>query len=104
MTDEVDEVALLLPCSFCGAESEDWCRTRKSGAPSMYLHNARTVPIWDLYQKGRADGKRFWAETAVDFIDHFLPTVVVQSSDGGKIRWVSVENVLKMRDRIERYL
>lgn len=41
---DLDEIALELPCPHCGSPADEWCVT-KNGRWSEWLHSRRTTPI-----------------------------------------------------------
>lgn len=61
MSQMLDDLALLYPCGSCGAAAGEWCVTFKPyrlepGKPAIWLHTARTGPIWQAYQEGSTQG------------------------------------------------
>jgi hypothetical protein len=58
----VQKVALLIPCGYCGADPNVWCRTR-GGRRYEYLHSLRGWPVQQLgsheYREGMIDA---WSE------------------------------------------
>ena len=48
---DLDEIALQLPCPFCGAQADEWC-TAKSGEWATWLHGRRGNPIRDAWCLG----------------------------------------------------
>jgi hypothetical protein len=48
---DLDEIALSVPCPFCGAQPDEWCTT-KSGEWSSWLHSRRSTPIRDAWGLG----------------------------------------------------
>jgi hypothetical protein len=55
--DEIDEATLLMPCSFCGAEPKQHCRSTRNPARPASLHQARSAILWAMWHKGYKAGR-----------------------------------------------
>ena len=62
---EIDELALALPCAYCGAVPTARCTT-KAGRTSRDLHDARTGPLWDARVSGYREGSAMALRNAAE--------------------------------------
>jgi hypothetical protein len=77
---DLGELALLIPCSYCGAQPGQRCLRRRIVCRGMsraaalkhygptgtasYDHSARTRPVWAIYGAGLDDGRLLGREQA----------------------------------------
>lgn len=58
MTDEIDELAVQIFCTYCGSNPGHWCRTVTSGNVTQHLHGARTRLFYDAWGQGFMEGQK----------------------------------------------
>lgn len=51
----LDDIAVKVPCEYCGAQYGDWCTTR-GGNAAYWLHGARTHPVYEAFGRGYDEG------------------------------------------------
>lgn len=64
---DLDALALLFPCGYCGAQPEEWCVTarpysRPAGQRVTWLHEARLGPLREAWRAGWRDGQAIQAD------------------------------------------
>jgi hypothetical protein len=83
VTDEIDRIAVMIPCDYCHIGPGHWCVT-KTGNVAGWLHSARTRPIYELwssaYQEGEVGGIWYaqrWADEPAR-IERYRVSLVAQ--------------------------
>lgn len=57
VTEDIDDFALMSPCTFCGVGAGEWCVTRPTRSVAQFLHGDRTRPIYKAYWLGLEEEK-----------------------------------------------
>jgi hypothetical protein len=61
---DIDALAVQVPCAYCLAAADDWCTT-SSGCWAQWLHQARTWPFYQAWGLGYDDAERAWRPRSV---------------------------------------